>query len=68
MTAGDKTGNVYLLDLPKKIVFCKKEVCPGRRTIQIAEETVTDGDSVMTVVGVVFNSHNKVYILRYKFG
>jgi len=65
--AGDKSGCLYLLDLPKKIVFSKKELCSGRRTLYISETSITDGDIFITVSAAIFNNHNKIYILRYKY-
>lgn len=35
LVAGDKTGNVYLLDLAKKVVFSKKELALGHRVIYL---------------------------------
>jgi hypothetical protein len=34
--AGDKCGNVYLLDLAKKSVFSKKELVAGKRVLFIS--------------------------------
>jgi hypothetical protein len=64
--AGDKSGNVYLLDLAKKIVFSKKELVASRRVISISETMINDGDLSITTIAVVLNGHNKIYILRYK--
>lgn len=35
LLAGDKCGNVYLLDLAKKSVFSKKELAAGKRVLFI---------------------------------
>jgi hypothetical protein len=66
LLAGDKSGSVYLLDLAKKIVFSKKELSIGRRVLYISETFINDGDVSITTLAVVLNSHNKIYILRYK--
>lgn len=34
--------------------------------IYIAETFINDGDVSITTLAVVLNSHNKIYILRYK--
>jgi hypothetical protein len=36
LLAGDQNGTLFLLDLAKKVVFSKKDLCPGRRVINIA--------------------------------
>ena len=42
--AGDKYGNIYLLDLNKKTQIFKKEVCPGKRIIYINSMTLNIND------------------------
>lgn len=66
LLAGDKSGNVYLLDLAKKIVFSKKELALAKRVLYISETFIGDGDISITTVAVVLNNHSKIYILRYK--
>lgn len=65
LVVGDMAGQVYLLDLAKKVVFFKKELHSGRRVIHISETTISDGDNSITTLAVALNGHNKIYILRY---
>lgn len=65
MIAGDRTGNLYLLDLNKKVQISKKEVSPGNQLMKIDTCTIPYGPEYLTTIAVIARGDPKVYILRY---
>lgn len=63
--AGDKFGNLLLLDLNKKTQIQKKEATPGKRITYIHSQTVPYADQHLTTFCVVSRAEPKVNIYRY---
>ena len=62
--AGDKYGNIYLLDLNKKTQIFKKEVVPNKRIVQIVAQSIHYGDSQLTTVAVIARGEPRVFVYR----
>ena len=43
LLAGDRKGNLLVVDVAKKSLFLKKELTPGKRINFITEATISDG-------------------------
>jgi hypothetical protein len=43
LLAGDRKGNLLVIDVAKKSLFVKKELTPGKRINFITEKTIYDG-------------------------
>jgi hypothetical protein len=65
LLAGDKFGNLYLLDLSKKTQIAKRDAVPGKRITQICALTVPYAEQHLTTVAVVARAEGKVNIYRY---
>jgi hypothetical protein len=67
LIAGDKQGNVLLLDLNKKTAIVKKEITPGKRIIHIHSSTVRYGsDGLLTTCAIIARGDPTVTILRFR--
>ena len=67
LLAGDYYGNVYLLDLNKKVQITKFSVSPGKRVINISANTLKDDDNITTIC-VICRGEPIIHIFRYKSG
>lgn len=65
--AGDYYGNIFLLDLNKKIQTAKISVSPGKRVISISANTLKDDDSITTLC-VICRGDPMLHVYRYKAG
>lgn len=67
LLAGDFCGNVFLLDMNKKLQNSKFCVCAGKRVANIAANTVKSED-FLTTVAVICRGDANVHGFRYKAG
>lgn len=67
LLAGDKFGNLLLLDMNKKIQLHKKEVVKGKRIIHIDSITINTPDGHICTISVIIKGDPNVYIYRLKY-
>ena len=67
LLAGDYYGNLYLLDLSKKVQITKFQVTSGKRIVHISANTIKDDDYI-TTIAVICRGDPFIHIFRYKGG